>query len=163
MPIKNQSMKRLERPIIFHQVGRQIIEQREMDRFGGASSKIAWRRDETLSEVPLPDAIGNHSRSQGILRTGNGFGQLQPTTSVSVGMARVDTCKRSAREHFQKTSFGLLTLSSPVTSDVHHRIAGFFPIDERHGPRRHGFNKLHNCVLRHLIERPQIVVLFDVV
>ena len=47
-----------------------------MRGFFAENTEVAWRADEGLAEMPLPDAIDNHACGERVVRAGDGLGQL---------------------------------------------------------------------------------------
>ena len=68
-------MHLLDAPAVVDKIASQIIQQFGMGGMRAHASEVAWRGDDAVSEMIMPDAIHHHARRQGIGWIGEPSGQ----------------------------------------------------------------------------------------
>src|SRR5436190_21224558 len=82
----------LEAPAVFHELGREPIEQRWMRRGIALHAELARRADDAFTEMVMPQAIDDHARGEGIVGIGQEFCQRCATPAV------LDLCWRGIND-----------------------------------------------------------------
>src|SRR5206468_2441799 len=77
----------LDRPSLFHEAPRKIVEQLRMTRRLAAEPEVARGADQACAEVVEPDPVDHDARREWILLRGNRLGKLQPAASMLEGSA----------------------------------------------------------------------------
>ena len=107
-----------------------------MRRLGSANPKVVRRADQSVPEMPMPNAVGNDARRHRMLVVSQPARELQPPAGLVVNTVAATKVKRhrhAARRRLAKREV--------VAPDVHGQVLDF-PVLHRHRRGQLGHRRL---------------------
>src|SRR5438874_6680741 len=123
-------MQFFDRPAVVHEMNGQIVEKLRMRWRFAASAKVAGRRNQSVAEMPQPDAVDDDAGGEGIVFIGDGLSEFEPAGAVLKWLAI------GTGENREKLAGNFITFHRRIAAFEDARILLHRPVFEDQRMRR---------------------------